>query len=129
MLKTIFENYNIMHTVLLAQNKFENHIFVLQISKSCSKSKVYWSALNMDKILEIVIRFVNCTRYLEMLNTKGALTFYILLSKVKGAGKLSSWLSSRGAAYPRDFSHITFLFSFFQQIFQLGKIANKNLKV
>lgn len=41
MLKTIFENYNIMHTVLLAQNKFENHIFVLQISKSCSKSKVY----------------------------------------------------------------------------------------
>lgn len=90
MLKTIFKNYSIIHTVLLlAQNKFENHIFDLQISKSGSKSKVYRSALNIDKTLEMVIKFINCTRYLEMLNTKGALILYILLSKIKRAGEQS----------------------------------------
>lgn len=85
MLKTIFKNYSIIHTVLLlAQNKFENHIFDLQISKSGSKS-----ILNIDKTLKMVIKFINCTRYLEMLNTKGALILYILLSKIKRAGEQS----------------------------------------
>lgn len=114
MLKTIFKNYSIIHTVLLlAQNKFENHIFDLQISKSCSKSKVYRSALSIDKTLGMVIKFINCTRYLEMLNTKEHLFYTFCFQRYSEQESRASWAETQRRSFTSGtFNHITLLFFF-----------------